>query len=98
MSTIDSLRQQIASCEAKLTVVRQQLLEAEQSQDPRAEEQLSHNSDPWSLTDVHSDLSSGLSQLKEQQQQQKTWPLDRVEYRRYGRQLIMPEIGLRGAS
>ncbi|KAK7721760.1 hypothetical protein SLS57_005109 [Botryosphaeria dothidea] len=30
--------------------------------------------------------------------QRKRWPLEKQEYRRYGRQLIMPEVGLQGAG
>ncbi|KAK8228966.1 hypothetical protein HDK90DRAFT_342935 [Phyllosticta capitalensis] len=34
--------------------------------------------------------------LEQQPPQKKTWPLKADEYKRYGRQLIMPEIGLQG--
>lgn len=30
--------------------------------------------------------------------QRKRWPLEKQEYRRYGRQLIMPEVGLQGMA
>jgi TolA-binding protein len=105
VSVVESLRQQIASCEAQLADLRQQLAEAEQYQQQRAKEQLRHVTHPDPLThdmtygihdDFRSEVFAALSQASEEQPQARKWPLDRLEYKRYGRQLIMPEVGLQG--
>jgi adenylyltransferase/sulfurtransferase len=38
-----------------------------------------------------------LPQNGEKKQYAKPWPLEKHEYKRYGRQLIMPEVGLQGS-
>jgi adenylyltransferase/sulfurtransferase len=106
---IESLRQQIASCEAQLTDLRQQLAEAENlrsQQRAQATELQRHNaySEPLShdmSLGIHDDFASEVTAALShgenvQQEAERKWPLDRSEYKRYGRQLIMPEIGLQG--
>jgi adenylyltransferase/sulfurtransferase len=106
VSIIESLRQQIASCEAQLVDLRQQLAEAEHYQQPhRAQDHLRHTANYDPLThdmsygihdDFRSEVFAALSQAEDPPPPTKRWPLDRSEYKRYGRQLIMPEIGLQG--
>ncbi|KAF2112034.1 molybdopterin biosynthesis protein moeB [Lophiotrema nucula] len=107
-SIIESLRQQIASCEAQLRDLRSQLAEAEHSQkEQREQDRLRHATGPSSdplghdMTygihdDFRSEVFAVLSQVEDERPPPRRWPLDRHEYRRYGRQLIMPEIGLQG--
>lgn len=105
-SSTESLRRQIAQCEAQLVDLRQQLAEAQHLDDQqKAEEHLSHENANQLLHDmsygIHDDFRSevyaALSHVKEEEQRTTNrWPLDRSEYKRYGRQLIMPEIGLQG--
>lgn len=106
VSIIESLRQQIASCEAQLADLRQQLVEAEQLQETQRDQtRLRHATDPDPLThdmsygihdDFRSEVFAALSHVGEEQLPLRRWPLDKAEYKRYGRQLIMSEIGLQG--
>ncbi|KAG9188384.1 adenylyltransferase and sulfurtransferase [Alternaria panax] len=116
-SVISSLRKQIASCEATLQDLRQQLAEAEHNQRATAKvvpQKRPLATDPTNPLDH--DMNFGVpDQFREEifailEQEQKApqdsvseiseerskWPLQRKEYKRYGRQLIMPEIGLKG--
>lgn len=106
VSIIESLRQQIASCETQLAELRRQLAEAEHYQQPqRAQSHLRHTATSDPLThdmsygihdDFRSEVFAALSQAEDAPPPTKRWPLDKTEYKRYGRQLIMPEIGLQG--
>lgn len=110
-TVIQSLRQQIASCESQLRDLRRQLTEAEFQHQQRRLDLQSHQS-ALSETDplahdfshgVHDDFKSeilaALSQPEEEAPPpKKRWPLEPNEYKRYGRQLIMPEIGLKGIT
>jgi predicted ribosome quality control (RQC) complex YloA/Tae2 family protein len=106
---VDSLRRQIASCEAQLKDLRQQLAEAENLQSQQraqATELMRHNvfAEPSAHDftlgihdDFASEITAALSHTEDSSQDaQRKWPLDSSEYKRYGRQLIMPEIGLQG--
>lgn len=106
---LESLRGQIASHEAALRDLRQQLAEAEHNhhqqekvlhQKPKlSSDPLDHDmnfgvpddfrSEVFAILDQESPISHGIAE-------QRRWPLDPNEYKRYGRQLIMPEIGLQG--
>lgn len=107
---IDSLRRQIASHETALKDLRQQLAEAEhyQQQQEKALRQTPKLSDDPLDHDMNfgvpDDFRSEIFAILDQQPQAacnnidegKRWPLDPTDYKRYGRQLIMPEIGLQG--
>ena len=107
-AAIQSLRQQIASCKWQLEDLQRQLAEAEyQAQQQRTEgqpEQHVHSgADPLAYDfshGVHDDFKTEilavLSQNPESDVPERRWPLEPNEYKRYGRQLIMPEIGLQG--
>ena len=112
-SIIHSLRQQIATCEAQLASLRQQLAEAEhthynqqllesQRQHLRhtlaADDPLSHDMNHGIADTFCSEVYAALSPhtTAEEKLIPNAWPLEKEEYRRYGRQLIMPEIGLQG--
>ena len=108
-SIIDSIRRQIISCEAQLEHLRQQLAEAERYQHQQQEREglrqtartfsdpLTHDMSYGIHDDFRSEVFAALSHGEEKPLPRK-WPLDRAEYMRYGRQLIMPEIGLQGTS
>ena len=100
---INHLRQQVRATEAQLRDLKHQLDHAERVR----EVERIHSAgfaQPWldeALSAVGWD--SGASNMHEQHAQQNglrngapTWPLAQEEYKRYGRQLIMPEIGLDG--
>ncbi|KAH7394459.1 hypothetical protein BKA66DRAFT_567401 [Pyrenochaeta sp. MPI-SDFR-AT-0127] len=108
---IESLRQQIATCEAALEDLRRQLAEAEHSH--RQQERVLRKKKPISTDPLDHDMNFGVSdafraevfavlehegQASEQGglEEAGRWPLEKSEYKRYGRQLIMPEIGLQG--
>ena len=110
-SAVDSLRQQIASHEATLQDLRQQLAEAEHNQ--RQQDKVLQQRAPLSHDPLDHDMNFGVpdnfrSEVFAVLEQDllgseaghppgRPWPLDPHEYKRYGRQLIMPEIGLRGS-
>jgi adenylyltransferase/sulfurtransferase len=111
-SVTDALRQQIAACESTLEDLRRQLAEAEETQQQqekvlRQKPQLSHDPLDHDMNfGVPDDFRSEVFAVLEQEHaareaadrasRETKWPLDKNEYKRYGRQLIMPEIGLQG--
>ena len=109
---VDSLRQQITSHETALQDLRQQLAEAEhnlQQQEKVLRQTPKLSGDPLDHDmnfGVPDDFRSEIFAMLDQQPQVATnniaestrWPLEPTEYKRYGRQLIMPEIGLQGKS
>lgn len=112
IAIIDSLRKQIASCEATLQELRQQLAEAEHNHE---QQQKTWQQEQGTTDPLEHDMNYGLpdefcSEIMHVLDQagkfhpdshslagQGRWPLEQYEYKRYGRQLIMPEIGLQGA-
>jgi hypothetical protein len=111
-AAIDALRQQIASCERTLQELREQLADAEHTQQQqekvlRQKPQLSHDPLDHDMNfGVPDDFRSEVFAVLEQEHAAREasdgashaqkWPLEQNEYKRYGRQLIMPEIGLQG--
>ena len=109
VNAVDLLRQQIASCESRLRDLRQQLAEAERVQQqqekilrekpPLPHDPLEHDMNFGVPYDFQSEILAVLEQEHAAQDgapARRRWPLERNEYKRYGRQLIMPEIGLHG--
>lgn len=109
-TVIDSLRKQIASCETTLCDLRQQLAEAEHDRQKQekillqrkpAVDPLYHDMDLGIPDNFRTEVFAILGQSNQASQpdvqhEQARWPLESHEYKRYGRQLIMPEIGLQG--
>lgn len=107
---IDSLRQQIASHEEALRDLRQQLAEAEHNQHQQekvlrqkpklSDDPLDHDMNFGVPDDFRSEILAILDQTPSAASNDMNdagkWPLEANEYKRYGRQLIMPEIGLQG--
>lgn len=107
---IDSLRQQIVSHEAALRDLRQQLAEAEHNQQQQekvlrqkpklSDDPLDHDMNFGVPDDFRSEIFAILDQeppaANNSTAETGRWPLEPNEYKRYGRQLIMPEIGLQG--
>ena len=107
---IESLRQQIASHEASLRDLRQQLAEAEHNQHQQekvlrqkpklSNDPLDHDMNFGVPDDFRSEVFAILDQehpvASNDLNDAGRWPLKANEYKRYGRQLIMPEIGLQG--
>ncbi|KAH3940731.1 bifunctional adenylyltransferase/sulfurtransferase uba4 [Parastagonospora nodorum] len=111
VNAIDALRKQIASCESTLEDLRQQLAEAEHTQQQQekvlrqkpalSHDPLDHDMNFGVPDDFRSEVFAVLEQEHVAREAEGTshmtrWPLDKHEYKRYGRQLIMPEIGLQG--
>ncbi|PVI06655.1 hypothetical protein DM02DRAFT_552055 [Periconia macrospinosa] len=105
---VELLKKQIASHELQLDELKRQLAEA-QSYQPEQQQQELHEptfqpySDPLAHDFAHGvaeDYMNEVLDVLSHQSVQSTlpnrWPLSQGEYRRYGRQLIMPEIGLQG--
>lgn len=95
---VDSLRQRVSDCEARLRSLKHQLAEAVAQ--ARSSNPPGASSDPPSLSLGNNSPES----LQEEpcpvpiqlQLARQRWPLNKDEYKRYGRQLIMPEVGLQG--
>jgi adenylyltransferase/sulfurtransferase len=113
-TAMDALRQQIVVCEGTLQDLRQQLAEAEHVQKQqekvlRQKPTLSHDPLDHDMNfGVPDNFRSEVFAVLEQEHAaleaansvstERRWPLEKNEYKRYGRQLIMPEIGLQGES
>jgi adenylyltransferase/sulfurtransferase len=111
-ASIDALRQQIIICEGTLRHLRQQLAEAEHVQKQqekvlRQKPALSHDPLDHDMNfGVPDNFRSEVFAVLEQEHAalepapgdstERRWPLEKNEYKRYGRQLIMPEVGLQG--
>lgn len=107
---VELLRQQIASHEASLRDLRQQLVEAEHNQHQQekvlrqkpklSNDPLDHDMNFGVPDDFRSEVFAILDQnppiTNNDTNDAGRWPLEANEYKRYGRQLIMPEIGLQG--
>lgn len=109
---VTRLRQQVEAAEAQLRNLKTQLQQAELEAEARRQvedayrggfpaewigETLSalNHSDPTTI--VPSLLHRSTDGVERRQPQaQSDWPLASVEYQRYGRQMIMPEVGLHG--
>ena len=86
-SDIEELRREIARQERQLVILKEQLafLEAGTAGN-------SSIPSPGDASSQESDISNGQRNIS------WPWPLKAEEYTRYGRQLILPEIGLQGES
>lgn len=107
---IDSLQQQISAHEVALQDLRQQLAEAKHSQKQQekvlrqkpklSSDPLDHDMNFGVPDDFRSEIFAILDQehsaVNDSISEARRWPLEPTEYKRYGRQLIMPEIGLQG--
>lgn len=107
-SIIESLQRQITTCEAQLEDLRRQLAEAELERYRQLEQERlrhTHATDDPLTHDMNYGIADAfrsevyaalLPNSEEEKSTSKVWPLEKAEYKRYGRQLIMPEIGLQG--
>lgn len=94
-SQVRSLRQQIESTETQLRNLKQQLQQAEQQ---CVVEQAWQGGFPkdW-ITETLAALSPEAQQTAGRSNTTHgRWPLESEEYKRYGRQMILPEVGLHG--
>ena len=101
-SQVRSLRQQVQSTETQLRNLKLQLQQAEQQcESSRQLEQAWAGGYPqdW-ITETLAALSPEAQQQNGNPAQPKTthgrWPLESEEYKRYGLQMILPEVGLHG--
>ena len=102
---VQTLRNQIDAAELELQSLRSQLQDAEFAFHAKAHEKLPEGKD-WAGNSSSHDISID-TRLSDSHAAVRTpvystarpiprWPLSSDEYRRYGRQLILPEIGLKG--
>lgn len=87
-SAVETLRLEIDTLEIQLAHLKSKLVEAESSIPsllPNPSEAVSCNADTPPIPTATSEQTYNWG-----------WPLDPEEYKRYGRQMIMPEIGLEG--
>jgi adenylyltransferase/sulfurtransferase len=81
-ASAQELREQIARAEAELKALKEQLADAESDGNARV------GSEHVTQTPVETGLGD----------RQWKWPLKADEYERYGRQLILPSVGVEGQS
>jgi adenylyltransferase and sulfurtransferase len=107
---VEQLERELAACELQLRRLRLDLADARSAQLRASEyeqDRAKHLSlaleggfpNEWmleALTALKEQNVDDDDNLQQQQQQKPGWPLLDREYRRYGRQLIMPEIGMPG--
>jgi adenylyltransferase/sulfurtransferase len=108
---VQILESKISTLESQLTALRKQLALARNDRSPSiphstpsapstsshstaADSYLAQALDGGFPDDWRSDVLNALSQPLEEAPNK--WPLSQGEYKRYGRQLIMPEVGLQG--
>ncbi|KAL8730993.1 MAG: hypothetical protein Q9181_004458 [Wetmoreana brouardii] len=93
---VESLRFQIVQTEAVLKNLKFQLAEVEKEQQqhsqPNASRDLSHAQPQTPTPPIPVSQPNGLSQTNGTSK----WPLEAENYKRYGRQLILPQVGLQG--
>lgn len=86
-----ALRRQIATAEIELTALKQQLLSIEGKTDDRLDD---------TNTKHHETAGANVSTASEKDDhatlEGSKWPMALNEYKRYGRQMIVPDIGLEG--
>lgn len=78
--TCASLRAQIAATEAQLAGLKRELESAEQA----------------AIKVRAQDAPNSTATTSTQGNEKRKWPLLDEEYRRYGRQMIVPQVGLQG--
>ena len=83
ISEVTALQLQIEGLEVKLKALKGQL--AETGVDQPVNPSATHAENPPEQPTTS------------QEEDDWSWPLDADEYRRYGRQMVMPEIGLEGS-
>jgi adenylyltransferase/sulfurtransferase len=95
-----ALRKKIADAEAQLADLKNQLIKVEndialgQARLLQDESFLvTHESD---IDNEHGAENITTSEINENNQNGTKWPLSPEEYKRYGRQMIVPNIGLQG--
>lgn len=106
-SQVATLKQRVADAEKQLRVLKIALSKAEAQ--AQAAQDLSLAYDGGLAVEWQNEAMSALSQLMptlsgqskslfspQAGNQHQRWPLASEEYQRYGRQLIMPEVGLQG--
>ncbi|KAM0714246.1 hypothetical protein Q7P37_010033 [Cladosporium fusiforme] len=101
-SQVRSLRQQVESTETQLRNLKIQLHRAEQQcEESRQLEQawaggLPHDWINETLAALSPEAQQAAGQDARPQSTHGRWPLETDEYKRYGRQMILPEVGLHG--
>lgn len=90
---VHALRLQIQGLEDELISVKRQLADAEAVELSQASQPIG----PSTATPTDADMSAAQPTPGKNEANDWRWPLDADEYRRYGRQMIMPEIGLEGS-
>ncbi|KAI4288373.1 MAG: hypothetical protein L6R35_002361 [Caloplaca aegaea] len=97
-AAVQRLRVQIDKTESRLKKLKCQLVRAQEQQREISHQRQAHhtisNKDMWELEEVtpgplESNRQTNINGYS-------VWPLPRTEYKRYGRQMIVPRVGLQG--
>lgn len=92
--TVLALHTRIQRLEDELVVLKRQLANAEAVDPSQASRPIS----PSMAVSIDAATSVEQPTAAKDKENDSRWPLEADEYRRYGRQMIMPEIGLEGFS
>lgn len=76
-----SLRVQIAATETQLAALKRELESAEKTA---------------AVAAARKEDSTGKTTVRDRNERTTKWPLLKEEYKRYGRQMIVPQVGLQG--
>lgn len=94
----EQLRRRIAEAEDELNALREQLAQLEAAEDKDEAKEVAENSHPVPERQSPERRKTG-APVKPAEQAEVTawkWPLSEGEYERYGRQLILPQVGING--
>lgn len=94
----EQLRRRIAEAEDELKALREQLAQLEAADEKGEEREVVEDSQPIPERQSPERRKTG-APVKPAEQAELTawkWPLSEGEYERYGRQLILPQVGIHG--
>ncbi|KAF2091261.1 hypothetical protein K490DRAFT_71480 [Saccharata proteae CBS 121410] len=104
-ATVAFLRREISTCESRLKQLKHELAAAEARAHDGPQPSDSNDPDSHHLATAinggfpeewQDETMAALAPSPRSNKRRKEWPLAADEYKRYGRQLIMPEVGLTG--
>lgn len=94
----EQLRRRIAEAEAELKALREQLAQIEAAEEQSEHKEVFENSQPIPERQSPERRKTGapVKPIGQAEAAAWKWPLSKEEYERYGRQLILPQVGING--
>lgn len=91
----EQLRRRIAEAEDELKVLREQLAQLEPAEKKIEDEEVSKHI-PERQSPEQRKTGAPVKPIEQAEAAAWKWPLSKEEYERYGRQLILPQVGING--